>query len=151
MKPLATSLGGLLILAATPLVAEQPTLFERAGGRETLTAIADDFVDTIVMDAAMHENPHVAEMSEVAPLDYMKVQIAMYFCEHSGGPCTHHSRPMGKAFAPMRFRTQDWQRSRALFARAITAHGVREPEAGELLEIFDTLRQHFLPDKRAAK
>jgi truncated hemoglobin YjbI len=119
-----------------------PSLYERVG-RDTLSAIARDYVSRLLFDPQLNRNPEVARVAPRVPAEYMRIQIEMVLCERSGGPCRHGGRPLDEALSPLRYSRADWERSMALFRQVLADHGIKEPEAGELAAIISAMEGHF--------
>jgi hemoglobin len=136
-------LTGLLILAAMTGVARAgmidqkplpPSLYDRLGGKSTVSLIVDDFVARIRDDARLNGRFAGADASP------LKALFVDEFCAAAGGPDPSAPRreppaPSGAAITDPEFDalTED-------LVRALEKVGVPTPEQGELVAILGRLR-----------
>jgi len=103
---------GLALPAALPVQAqpapapvtgpEEAALLRALGDRAGLTALADDFVDRLLVDARIGRF-----FKEVKP-KHLKQQIADQFCQLLGGGCAYDGDTMQKSHADLKIARADF-------------------------------------------
>ena len=102
------ALAGLLLAAAaaaaagcaydggmTQKSAMTPTLYERLGGKEAITAVVDDFVGRVAADSRINGKFATADIPRLKRL------LVEQICTAAGGPCTYTGRDMKTSHAGM--------------------------------------------------
>ena len=88
--------GALLTLAACGGMAKQePSLYDRLGGKPAITAVVDDFVGNVAADKRV--NGRFAN----ANIPRLKQLLVELICAGTGGPCTYSGRDMRTAHKGM--------------------------------------------------
>ena len=75
---------GIAGCASTPPAApEQPTLYQRLGGREAIKGVVDDFVANLAADPRVNSRFKGLDAGKVAKI---QTDLADQICDASGGP-----------------------------------------------------------------
>lgn len=136
----------LLAAAATVASAEnpadkaQPTLYERLGGLAPISVVVSDFIDVLVPDQQLNENPAIDAARKRVPAPYLKYHVTALVCQTTGGPCQYHGRGMKESHAHLNISAADWDRMVVLFKETLVKHQVPAQESQELLEIVGSTR-----------
>lgn len=134
---------------AQQMQAEQPaqaaqqearSLYERLGGLAPISVVVSDFIDVLVPDPILNENPAIDAARERVPPAYLKYHVTAMVCEVTGGPCDYHGRGMEESHAHLNITEAEWDRMVVLFKQVLAEHEVPERESGELLEIIGTTK-----------
>ena len=115
-----------------------PTLYERLGGKEAITAVIDDFVGRCAADARI--NGKFAR-TDVARLKRMLVDQV---CMASGGPCVYEGRDMRETHADMAVTAGEFDALVEDLVATLNQFGVGEAEQGELLAVLGPLRSDIV-------
>jgi hemoglobin len=134
-------LGGAPPVCAEP-VAEPtpPSLYERLGGLAPIAVVVSDFIDALVPDAVLNQNPAISEARQRVPAPYLKYQVTALVCQATGGPCQYQGRGMQEAHAHLRITEREWERMVSLFQEVLAQHQVPAVETQELLAIVDSTK-----------
>jgi hemoglobin len=65
----------------------QKTLYERLGRLKGITMVSDDFINRLVANKTLNQNPAINAGRKSSPPPYLKFQVSQLVCEVSGGPC----------------------------------------------------------------
>ena len=65
---------------------EQKPLYHRVGGLAPISVVVSDFIDALVPDPMLNENPAIAAARKVVPAPYLKYHVTAMMCEATGGP-----------------------------------------------------------------
>lgn len=123
---------------------EQPSLYERLGGVMAISVVVDDFLDMLIPDPQLNENPAIDAARERVPAPYLKYHVTAFVCQATGGPCQYHGRGMGESHAHLNITEAEWDRMVAIFKDVLAEHGVPERETNELLELMGTTKDDIV-------
>jgi hemoglobin len=132
--------GGILPATVQGEDAEQPSLYDRLGGLMPISVVVSDFIDAIVPDAVMNENPAIDAARQRVPAAYLKYHVTAMVCQATGGPCQYHGRSMKDSHAHLNITEKEWDRMVVIFKDVLTKHKVPEKETAELLEILSSTK-----------
>lgn len=99
------------------------TLYERLGGHDGISAVVDEFYDTLVADdeiGPLFENADMAELRRTQ---------TDFLCEAAGGPERYDGPPIRDAHAHVPLTTDHVQRAVALLYGALDAFDVPDDDA----------------------
>ena len=99
----------------------EKSLYERLGGLAPISVVVSDFVDALVPDSVMNENPAIDAARERVPAAYLKYHVTAMVCQATGGPCQYHGGV-------------------TIFKEVLAKHKVPEKETQELLEILGSTK-----------
>jgi hemoglobin len=111
-----------------------PTLYERLGGKDAITAVVDDFVARCAGDARI--NGKFAR-TDVARLKRMLVDQV---CMASGGPCVYEGRDMRETHDGMAVTAGEFDALVEDLVATLNKFGVGQGEQDELLAVLGPLR-----------
>lgn len=128
---LATAAG----LPALATDAPKP-LYERIGGLQGITVVVDDFIDRLVVNAALNKNPAIDAGRKRSPAVYLKFQVSQLVCEATGGPCKYTGKGMKESHVHLNISEQEWEIMAGEFKKSLDKFKV---PAVEQKELFDTV------------
>lgn len=117
-----------------------PSLYHRLGGLESISVVVSDFIDLLVPDALLNENPAIDAARQRVPAPYLKYHVTAMVCQATGGPCRYHGRGMRASHAHLNITEREWDRMIALFKEVLAKHAVPARETRELLDIVDSTK-----------
>lgn len=130
-----------LSLAFMPAVqAEEASLYDRLGGLAPISVVVSDFLDELVPDPLLNQNPAIDAARQAVPKPYLKYQVTAMVCQATGGPCQYHGRTMKDAHAHLNISEREWTRMEVIFRDLLARHQVPEQEANELIAIIDSTK-----------
>ena len=130
-----------LTLALMPSVqAEEASLYDRLGGLAPISVVVSDFLDELVPDPLLNENPAIDAARQAVPKPYLKYQVTAMVCQATGGPCQYHGRTMKDAHTHLNISEREWTRMKVIFRDLLARHQVPEQEANELIAIIDSTK-----------
>lgn len=136
-----------LVFGATPMAfaqeAQKP-LYERLGGLAPISVVVSDFIDVLVADPLLNENPRIDAARERVPKPYLKYHVTAMMCDVSGGPCVYHGRGMEEAHSHLNITEREWDRMIVIFKGVLNKHNVPEREAQELLDIINSTKEDIV-------
>lgn len=114
--------------------AEQP-LYERLGGLRGITLVTDDFIDRLVANETLNQNPAIDAGRKHSPALYLKFQVSILVCEVTGGPCKYTGLSMKDAHAHLNISEKEWGVMTAEFKKSLDKFNVPAAEQNALFEI----------------
>ncbi len=63
-----------------------PSLYERLGGLAPISVVVNDFIDVLVPDAVLNQNPAIDAARKRVPSPYLKYHVTAMVCQVTGGP-----------------------------------------------------------------
>lgn len=135
-------LSGLLLGLTQAAWAEEakPSLYDRLGGLAPISVVVSDFIDALVPDEVLNQNPAIDEARKHVPAAYLKFHVTAMVCQVTGGPCTYIGRGMKEAHAHLNITEAEWARMEEIFAEVLAMHEVPEAETAELFEIIGSTK-----------
>jgi len=119
---------------------EQKSLYHRLGGLAPISVVVSDFIDALVPDPMLNENPAIAAARKVVPAPYLKYHVTAMVCEATGGPCHYHGRGMKESHAHLNITEREWDRMVEIFKEVLAKNKVPDKESQELLVIVDSTK-----------
>ena len=107
--------------------ATEKSLYDRLGGKTTITAVVDDFVGRVAADTRI--NGKFAN----ANIPRLKSMLVDQICQASGGPCTYTGRDMKNTHAGMGVSSSDFDALVGDLVATLSKFKVPEREKNELL------------------
>ncbi len=123
---------------------EEASLYDRLGGLMPISVVVSDFLDVLIPDPRLNENPAIDAARERVPAAYLKYQVTAFVCQATGGPCQYHGRNMADSHAHLNITTAEWDRMAELFVGVLDEHGVPDREQEELLALLGTTRDDIV-------
>jgi hemoglobin len=121
-----------------------PSLYERLGGKDAITAVVDDFVGRCAADARI--NGKFARTD----IPRLKASLIDQVCEASGGPCTYSARDMKTTHDGMAVTGGEFEALVEDLVATLDKFGVGEGEKGELLGVLGPMRVDIVEVETAA-
>ncbi len=116
---------------------EKRSLYERLGGAYRIATLVDDFIDRIIADSRLNENPRVREASERLSKAGLKYLVTEMMCWAAGGPQVYTGRSMAESHRHLAITDAEWRWFMEDFERTLDACRVHAPERGELTAMFE--------------
>ena len=125
-----------------------PSLYERLGGLAPISVVVSDFIDVLVPDAVLNQNPAIDAARKRVPSPYLKYHVTAMVCQVTGGPCQYHGRGMKESHAHMNITKGEWDRMVTLFKEVLAKHKVPAKETQELLEIVGSTKADIVVSRQ---
>ena len=110
------------------------SLYERLGGTEGITSIANDLVDIHVA------NPVIAPRYAASDLDKVKHAAATFFISGTGGPQVYEGKDMLSAHKGMNINNDEFVAVLDDVMEALEKNGIGQREKEEVLAIFFSMK-----------
>ena len=137
MHPICKRWFGIAALAAITILApatfaKDKTLYERLGGKKSITAVVDDFVGRVAADSGINSffKDTAADPRRLAKF---KKNLVDQICQASGGPCKYMGKDMKTAHAGMGITSPDFNALVEDLVAALDKFKVGDKEKNELL------------------
>ena len=114
--------------------AAPPSLYERLGKKEAITAVVDDFVTRVAND------PRINGKFAGANIPRLKALLVEQICAASGGPCAYTGRDMKTTHAGMGITNEQFDALVGDLVAALNKFQVGEREKKELLGALGPMR-----------
>lgn len=115
-----------------------PSLYERLGKKEAITAVVDDFVARVAADSRI--NGKFAN----ANIPRLKQMLVDQVCEASGGPCKYTGRDMKSAHAGMAITGAQFDALVGDLVATLNKFKVPAREQGELLSVLGPMKKDIV-------
>ena len=129
---------------AAPAAAAEPSLYDRLGGLGSISVVVSDFLDEMVPDPFLNQNPAIAEARSRVPAELLKYQVTAMVCQATGGPCEYTGPSMRDAHAHLNITSAEWDRMVEIFVGVLDKHSVPQAEQQELLAIIGTTKDDIV-------
>lgn len=140
----AATLTGALLMGTTSLAQDRDQadapLYDRLGGLMPISVVVSDFLDALIPDPQLNENPAIDAARRRVPAPYLKYRVTAFVCEATGGPCEYTGRGMRESHSHLNISVGEWERMLTIFRDVLEAHGVPERETEELVALLQTTR-----------
>ncbi|MBI2970619.1 MAG: group 1 truncated hemoglobin [Gammaproteobacteria bacterium] len=117
-----------------------PSLYDRLGGLAPISVVVSDFIDALVPDSLLNQNPAVDAARQRVPAPYLKYHVTALVCQTTGGPCAYQGRGMKESHAHLNITEREWNRMVTIFREVLARHRVPEKETRELVDIIESTR-----------
>lgn len=123
-----------LSLCAAARAADAPSLYQRLGGKDALTAVVNELWATVAQDVRInarfaHTNPQV-----------FGSQLVDFLCQASGGPCQYKGRDMKAAHTGMKLSDAEFSALAEDTAKTLDKFKVPAAEKGEVMNLLGSLK-----------
>jgi hemoglobin len=126
---------GVAVTGAAQQAASTSSLYERLGGVLGISVVVDDFIDRMIVDHQLNENPAIKQARERVPPPYLKYHVTAMVCQVTGGPCIYTGRPMRESHVHLHITEAEWVQMAAIFQDVLDDHDVPAAEQAELFKI----------------
>jgi hemoglobin len=116
------------------------SLYDRLGRLMPVSVVVNDFLDAVIGDPLLNENPAIDAARKRVPAPYLKYHVTAFVCMATGGPCGYTGRGMPESHAHLYITEQEWDRMMTLFNEVLARHNVPERETRELVELLGTTK-----------
>ncbi len=140
----------LLGLAAVPLCfpgfgwaqhkPAAPSLYDRLGGLYPVSAVVDDFIERVYVNATLNANPAIGNARNVMRKPGLKVHVSMLVCQVTGGPCKYVGKGMKESHSTFHISEREWGAALADFRASLDRFKVPPAEQRELVTIFESTK-----------
>ena len=120
-----------------------PTLFERLGGLDAITAVVDAFVGRCADD------PRINAKFVRTDIPRLKKMLIDQVCEAAGGPCTYTGRNMRETHDGMGVTAGEFDALVEDLVATLDGFNVQEAEKQELLGVLGPMRGEIVEDESA--
>jgi hemoglobin len=126
-----------LATASLPALADDAPkpLYERLGGLKGITVVVDDFIDHLVVDKTLNENPAIDAGRKRSPAPYLKFQVSQLVCEATSGPCKYTGKGMKESHVLLNISDKEWGIMAGEFKKSLDKFKVPATEQKELFDI----------------
>ena len=114
------------------------SLYDRLGGKDSITAVVDDFVTRVAADTRI--NRFFAH----ANVPRLKQMLVDQICQASGGSCTYSGKDMKTAHQGMGITESDFDALVQDLVASLDAFKVGEREKGELLAVLGPMKKDIV-------
>ena len=111
-----------------------PSLYERLGKKEAITAVVDDFVARVAADSRING------LFARTDIPRLKLMLVDQICEASGGPCKYTGRDMRTTHAGMGITSAQFDALVGDLVATLNKFKVGEAEKKELLGVLGPMR-----------
>jgi hemoglobin len=125
-------------MAEKPMMAKEPTLYQRLGGKEAITAVVDDFVARVAADNRINS------FFATTDIPRLKRLLVEQICQASGGPCTYTGRDMKTAHKGMGVTDADFNALVEDLVATLDQLKVPAQEKSELLAVLGPMRSDIV-------
>jgi hemoglobin len=142
-------LSAVLLLAATGTLARAeeksaapatPSLYDRLGGLYPISAVVDDFIDRVYLDAILNANPNIAKARSDVRKPGLKVHLANLVCTVTGGSCKYTGQGMKESHANFHITQKEWDALLVDFRASLDKFKVPAAEQNELVAIVESTK-----------
>ena len=117
----------------------EASLYDRLGGKKSIQAVVNDFVDTVGSDERI-TNQKVAERLKVIDINRLKELLTEQVCEGAGGPCKYSGRDMKETHVGLEISNKDFDYVVDDLVKTLDKYKVPEKEKNDLLAILGPMR-----------
>lgn len=118
----------------------KPSLYDRLGGLYAISAVVDDFIDRVYVNATLNANPAIAKARSDLRKPGLKVHVANQVCMVTGGPCKYTGLGMKEAHANFHITQKEWDALLVDFRASLDKFKVPAAEQKELVAIVDSTK-----------
>jgi len=132
--PMLAVLGVFFGCTLQPVPVPAPSLYQRLGGNEAITAVVNDAIVNISADARINQR-----FANVGGPKLTKNLVEL-ICERTGGPCTYRGRNMADAHEGMHIRDDEFDALVDDLAKALDRFKVPARERAEVMAILAQMK-----------
>lgn len=132
--------GFQIALAEEDTQQKQQSLYDRLGGLMPISVVVSDFLDALIPDDLLNENPAIDAARKRVPTPYLKYHVTAMVCQATGGPCEYHGRGMEESHSHLNITEREWDRMVVIFREILDRHNVPARESQELLDIIGSTK-----------
>jgi len=114
------------------------SLYDRLGGKDSITAVVDDFLTRVAADSRI--NRFFAH----ANVPRLRQMLVDQICQASGGPCSYTGKDMKTAHQGMGIAEPDFDALVQDLVASLDTFKVGEREKGELLAVLGPMKKDIV-------
>jgi hemoglobin len=118
----------------------KPSLYDRLGGLYPISAVVDDFIERVYVNATLNANPNITKARSEVRKPGLKVQVANLVCVTTGGPCTYTGKAMKESHAGFHITQKEWDAMLVDFRASLDKFKVPAAEQQELVQIVESTK-----------
>jgi hemoglobin len=126
-----------LVACAAPSKAPQ-SLYDEIGGKPTVEAITDNFIDEISF------NKDIYRYFEKTNITRFREKFIEHLCVNTGGPCTYTGDTMLKVHQGQKINETDFNTTVDLLVNAMKKAGLTYPQQNQVLKVLAPMRGEML-------
>jgi len=131
---------GMSAYAQQKAAPAKPSLYDRLGGLYAISAVVDDFIDRVYVNATLNANPNVAKARSDFRKPGLKVHLANQVCMVTEGPCKYTGKGMKESHAGFHITQKEWDALLVDFRASLDKFKVPAAEQKELVEIVESTK-----------
>jgi hemoglobin len=143
LKKLITYSALSAALMAPVAFGKDKTLYERLGGKKSITAVVDEFVGRVAGDARINRY-FAADVKDPKKLAKFKKNLVDQICQAGGGPCKYMGKDMKSAHAGMGITSADFAALVEDLVGALDKFKVGDKEKNELLGVLGPMKSDIV-------
>lgn len=124
--------------AATEQMSAGTPLYDRLGGKSSLSAIIEQFVINVLADTRINGRFATTDIRK------LKTSLVDQVCAVAGGPCTYRGRDMKSAHAGMKISREDFKVVVEDLLKALDTLKVPVQEKRELLQLLEPMKKEIV-------
>jgi hemoglobin len=113
-------------------------LYDRLGGKDAITAVVDDFVNTAATDDKIKDRFKNTDAKD------LKAKLVDQICEATGGPCKYTGKDMKTAHTGMKITEEEFNALVADLVKSLDKFKVPQKEKDELLGALGKMKPEIV-------
>ena len=114
------------------------SLYDRLGGKSSISAVVDQFVTNVAADTRINGRFAITDIRK------LKGHLVDQVCMAAGGPCTYSGRDMKMTHAGMKISNGDFEALVEDLVEALDMFKVSAQEKGELLGLLGPMKKDIV-------
>lgn len=114
------------------------SLYDRLGGKPSISAVVDQFVANVAADTRINGRFATTDIRK------LKGHLVDQVCMATGGPCTYSGRDMRTTHAGMKISNGDFEALVEDLVKSLDTFKVSAREKGELLDLLGPMRKDIV-------
>ena len=119
----------------------QLTLYKRLGSYDTIAAITDDFLASLIAHEQMHR--FFLGASESTRIR-RRQHIVDFLCFKTGGPCAYTGRTMKEAHKGLAISESEWNILTTLFRHSLKKFNLPVKETDEIMSVITSTKEDIV-------
>lgn len=129
--------------------AAAPSLYDRLGGLYPLSAVVDDFIERVYVNATLNANPAIGNARNAMRKPGLKVHVATLVCQVTGGPCKYVGKGMKESHSTFHISNKEWDAALVDFRASLAKFKVPPAEQHELVAIVESTKADIVVESAA--
>jgi hemoglobin len=114
------------------------SLYDRLGGKSSISAVVDQFVANVAADTRINGRFATTDIRK------LKGHLVDQVCMATGGPCTYSGRDMRTTHAGMKISNGDFEALVEDLVKSLDTFKVSAREKGELLDLLGPMKKDIV-------